>query len=331
MELDSPLISFCIPTYNRERYLIKSLESIIFQLDSARKKNLVEILISDNCSTDNTALLAGNYLRSRPDLNIRLISNLTNLGMDGNFLNCYNNALGMYVCLVSDDDFLLPDSVAYILQVLEQNPGIDGIFLNPFPIAGCLPETEGICFNKDNMLELIGNRLIHLGAILFKREIFNKGQYDVYNGTFLVISYIFLDVLRNGQGIQFNLRKFYEITQNNSGGYNFFDVFVTSYCDLLDKAAQLNFSKSSVNKMRTQHLRYFILPFVIDIRLNDSYKRMKRSFKEGFILILNRFGFQPIVLWGVIPALFAPRLFWSGVRVLFRLRRRLIDLLQAGS
>lgn len=322
MRVEIPLISFCIPTYNRESYLPKSLDAIISQLDENSKK-LVEILISDNASADATVKVAQSYIETRRDLNIRLISNSTNLGMDGNFISCYKNATGKYVCLVSDDDFFLPGKVAYLLNLFDLHPNIDGVFLNPFPIGGCLEEAEKICFDPDEMLERVGNRLVHLGALIFKREIFLKKQYDKYDGSYLVISYIFLDVFRNGGGVYFTREKFFEITQNNSGGYNFFDVFVTSYSDLMDNALRLGFSQQVVHKMKMQHLQYFLIPFVVDLRLNNSYKRMKRSFSEGFFLIWSRYGLKPIIIWGVIPALFAPKFFWVSIRAVVRLMRRI--------
>jgi glycosyltransferase involved in cell wall biosynthesis len=318
MKNNSPLISFCVPTYNREKYLIKSLDSIISQIDDENKRKKIEIIVSNNCSTDRTAEIAESYRLSFPNINITVINNNSNLGMDGNFLNCYKNSNGKYTCLISDDDFLLDGSVSYIINTLESNPSIDGIFLNPFPIAGCSPEKEVIIHSKDDMLDLIGNRLVHLGALLFKTEIFLKNIYDRHTGSFLVISYVFLDVLNNGNGIQFTKRKFYDITQNNSGGYNFFDVFITSYYNLLDHASSIGFSYGSIIRARHQHLRHFIIPFAIDFRLNDSYIRMKRDFKEGFKMLLSRHGFRPIIFWGVIPAFFAPLILWRIVRFTYR-------------
>ena len=48
------LLSICIPTYNRCSYLKKTLESIVSQ-KIFETTDLVEIVISDNCSSDGTA------------------------------------------------------------------------------------------------------------------------------------------------------------------------------------------------------------------------------------------------------------------------------------
>ena len=50
--MDKPLLSICIPTYNRSKYLKNSIESIICQQEFLDGK--VEIVISDNASEDDT-------------------------------------------------------------------------------------------------------------------------------------------------------------------------------------------------------------------------------------------------------------------------------------
>lgn len=57
--MSKPLLSICIPTYNRCDYLVKSIESIIKQPEFKEKQ--VEIVISDNASTDNTKQICERY------------------------------------------------------------------------------------------------------------------------------------------------------------------------------------------------------------------------------------------------------------------------------
>ncbi|MDD2524542.1 MAG: glycosyltransferase, partial [Endomicrobiaceae bacterium] len=51
--MNNPLLSICIPTYNRADYLNQSIQSIV---NSDGFGDKVEIVISDNCSTDNTEI-----------------------------------------------------------------------------------------------------------------------------------------------------------------------------------------------------------------------------------------------------------------------------------
>ena len=54
------IISLCIPTYNRAKYLKKSIESVIKQ--KAFKNGKIEIIISDNASNDNTENMCLNFV-----------------------------------------------------------------------------------------------------------------------------------------------------------------------------------------------------------------------------------------------------------------------------
>ena len=58
--MSKPLVSFCIPTYNRARYLDSLLESLTQQL--AEFPHTFEVLISDNGSDDDTAAVVSRYL-----------------------------------------------------------------------------------------------------------------------------------------------------------------------------------------------------------------------------------------------------------------------------
>ena len=54
-----PLLSICVPTYNREIYLQECLDSIISQ--DSFDEDTIEIIISDNASTDGTQSLIKKY------------------------------------------------------------------------------------------------------------------------------------------------------------------------------------------------------------------------------------------------------------------------------
>lgn len=58
--IQQPILSICIPTYNRANLLQKTLDSIVAQ-PRFQNTNDVEIIVSDNCSTDNTAAIMNTY------------------------------------------------------------------------------------------------------------------------------------------------------------------------------------------------------------------------------------------------------------------------------
>jgi glycosyltransferase involved in cell wall biosynthesis len=110
---NAPLLTIAIPTYNRAHYLEGLLAVLHEQLQSETR---VELLVSDNASTDNTAATVAKY-QSR-GVAIRSIRNESNLGADRNILQCYLEASGKYVWVFSDDDLILPGTVKRVLDIL---------------------------------------------------------------------------------------------------------------------------------------------------------------------------------------------------------------------
>ena len=93
---DRPLLTIAIPTYNRSEYLKRSLENIITQiLEVDNFGESIELVVSDNCSTDNTAEVIKN-LSSKYSF-IKYNKNDENFGSDKNFLKCLSfNCIGRF-------------------------------------------------------------------------------------------------------------------------------------------------------------------------------------------------------------------------------------------
>lgn len=114
--INKPFFSIVIPTYNRASDLQFALYCILRQsfLD-------FEIIISDNCSTDNTKAI----INKLGDKRIRYFKNEKNIGVTLNYKKALEYTRGKYVFLHSDDDFLLyENSLEEIYnKVVKYNPG----------------------------------------------------------------------------------------------------------------------------------------------------------------------------------------------------------------
>ena len=106
----APLLSICIPTYNRAAYLPALLDSIF-----AQNTGDVEVVISDNASTDNTREIVKKY----PGISYH--GSGKNLGFDANVLRVVSLACGKYCWLLGDDDALAEGAIAYLLQNIKSN------------------------------------------------------------------------------------------------------------------------------------------------------------------------------------------------------------------
>ena len=99
--MEKPLLSICIPTYNRAEYLAKSLDSLIVQPEFSQ----IEVVISDNASTDNTEEVCKHYREKYP--NIVYYRNQENI-LDRNFPTVLNDTA------IYEGDFL-----SYILEMVK--------------------------------------------------------------------------------------------------------------------------------------------------------------------------------------------------------------------
>lgn len=110
-----PLVSIGVPTYNRNVGITKTLESIWTQ-DYPN----IEILISDNHSTDNTSEIIEGLRRDHPE--IKFWRQESNKGMIANFEFVLRQATGKYFMWVADDDKLEPGIIQRYVPYLEQHP-----------------------------------------------------------------------------------------------------------------------------------------------------------------------------------------------------------------
>jgi len=111
-----PLLSLCIPTYNRATYFQEALESGMREL-AGLPAGLVELLVCDNASTDDTPTLLAQAQARHPEL--KVFRNAENLGFDGNYLRCVEEATGEFVWVMGDDDVWLPGSLTRMLRELD--------------------------------------------------------------------------------------------------------------------------------------------------------------------------------------------------------------------
>ncbi len=111
---ETPILSFCIPTYNRAEYLRQCLDVITNQ---ECFDDRVEVVISDNCSTDDTQRISMQYQEKYP--NIRYFRNEKNI-VDGNFSLALQRASGLLRKLTNDTLIYQPGAIKLMLEVAEK-------------------------------------------------------------------------------------------------------------------------------------------------------------------------------------------------------------------
>lgn len=124
--MTKPLLSICIPTYNRALMIKEAIDSILAQVDE-RVMNSLEIIVSDNASTDETRLIISNIVK-KAKIIIKYFENEENIGPEANFLLAVERASGQYVWLLGSDDLLADGALKNILNALRGNDLTDIYF-----------------------------------------------------------------------------------------------------------------------------------------------------------------------------------------------------------
>lgn len=117
----NPILSICIPTYNRRSHIKRQLDFFVKEMNSINDAN-VEIIISNNASEDGTHELLEEYDDKYSWLQIN--NNSTNLGARGNMCLLQSIATGTYIWIPGDDDYLKKGLLNKILNVIAvSHPG----------------------------------------------------------------------------------------------------------------------------------------------------------------------------------------------------------------
>lgn len=130
--LDSPLITVFMPMYNSVPYLRQAIDSILSQTC----KNF-ELLIIDDCSTDDSLILA----RSYHDPRIRVIANKTHVGLGEIRNQGISLAKGTFLALMDSDDISAPSRLQTQITYMNKDPELGAVgtwvkrfYLNSFQL-----------------------------------------------------------------------------------------------------------------------------------------------------------------------------------------------------
>ena len=115
--MNSPLLSICIPTFNRSQLLEESLSSMVNQLTNKDLRSSIEIIISDNHSQDNTPNVVSVYRKKFRS--IKYNKNDRNIGII-NTIKVAEKATGKYIWFFSDDDWQKKNSINKIIDLLRK-------------------------------------------------------------------------------------------------------------------------------------------------------------------------------------------------------------------
>lgn len=235
-------LTLAIPTYNRARYLDVLLTSIAEQ--SLPLRDNIEIVVSDNASSDDTPEVVERHGRGIP---IKYIRQAENIGADLNFARLFLEARGHYVWIIGDDDLLLSNALRAVIDTIDSvSPGIifakqmgfvDKIDVSAHPNRSIDIKVldQGLFVERVNIfLSFISSIIVNKTAlrdVVHARDVENLA---LERSGFPQYGWVLPAVLLDRPAVYIATR-LVAARGGNAGGYAAFGVFIESHGRVLDR------------------------------------------------------------------------------------------------
>lgn len=279
--MDKYLLSICIPTYNRSKILDNTLKKLFSNPDFDSSK--IEVIVSDNCSTDDTATIAAKYPY------VKYFCNTENI-RDANFSTALNYATGTYIRLFNDTISFREGRLYALLTRIESafNSNQNVFFY------------DNTFFNKNSQILLNNADEYAKEASFYATWIANFGSWrkdftslidkDKYVKLQLVQVDWSYQIAENGKKTIIYFDEFFDVTEiSKKGDYNIFRVFVTNYLKII-KDHRLSFTIYELEKYRLCH--HFVYPWLLKL-LNSDDDELSFETKGVFSLLLSKYWYEP--------------------------------------
>jgi abequosyltransferase len=325
-----PLLSICIPTYNRQNELRKTLTIIDEQFLNVPNefKNRIEIFISDNHSEYNVVSLVAEF---KPRLEIDLKVNEKNIGGTLNYESCFCNATGKYVLILSDDDHFLDGALGEIVTCLLQlDPDI--VFLPFTPISANLRcNQSSLMLERNQFLKAVGMLPSLLSACIFRRDLIG-GAFGRYLDTNMHHYFYFLHALEHGERfVYFNRQVLYCPYEGNAGGYNWYAVFGDQFFRIVEEFDAHRIDRRILTSIQRNLILSRILPTYFNHRIQGftiNRNFSKCSDREIFRILWKRCRHFVVFWLGFFPIYVLHPIILRTIKLVYTNIRQLIFKLQ---
>jgi len=306
------VLTIAVPTYNGAGTIRETLESVAGQLEPG-----VDILVSDNASTDATRSVMREYQQRYPS--ILYSRNDTNVGPDRNFDLAVRGACGKYVWLLSDDDKLSPGAIRRMLDVLERHRDIALVFVNSATYSAdfsrCLasralaiPE-DLFCRTADEFLQATKELACYVSSCVVRRDLWIERDLSPYVGSNWLQYAARLALLRGHSA--YCIADSLVVYRSEAFRWERDGMLRNNVklARMIGQLAELGYSKSVVRQTMRSLVRK--LPLTIFIA-----KTTNLSLDCGLMSLLAAYGIHPSFWILDVPLLLVPR--WSH-RLVWRL------------
>lgn len=250
-----PILTIGIPTYNRGRFLSSSLGSICREFGNNED---VEILVSNNGSTDNTEEIILDFKKRYN--NVVYYKQDENVGFDRNLKTILDLAKGEFIKGHGDDDYIIDGKLSPIIQEIQKASDFDLFFINTYQ-----HEFSVISKGIDNYIKGTrnSNGITFISTIIFRKSAYNNIiDKEKHVGSKIYQLYIQMEILKNNPNFYIFGGPFIAGGSGLAGmnSYEVGDVFIGSYFDILQEYLGLGLTEDVFKAEKEYMLNKVILP-----------------------------------------------------------------------
>lgn len=119
----TPKVSVCVVTYNQANYIRQCLQSLVDQKTDFD----FEVIVGDDCSTDNTREIVLEFMHRYPQMVIGVLHE-KNSGVYKNYASIHSAARGEYIAHMDGDDYALPGKLQAMADAFDVDPCVNIVF-----------------------------------------------------------------------------------------------------------------------------------------------------------------------------------------------------------
>lgn len=176
--MQRPKLSIICITYNHEKYINKAIEGFLSQ----KYKYPIEIIISDDASTDGTGAIINTYHKKFPKI-IRPYMHKKNIGVGENLKFALSKARGEYIAMCEGDDYWIDNNKLQIQSdYLDNNKKHTVCFHTTLATYENgerenynIPDFQG----PFTLERLIGSNFMHTSSVVYRKMIYDDIPTDI--------------------------------------------------------------------------------------------------------------------------------------------------------
>lgn len=322
-----PLITLGLPVYNGEFCIGITLESIVYALNNLMDKTQIEILVSDNNSTDKTSKVVGEFIED--GYGIKYYCNETNIGYDGNIDAIVKKANGKYVWFLGCGEKVKIDSLSRLIEKLNNDIEYTNILLD-FDIyderKNTITDKRVFNFENDILLEGKNNFEYDKYGPAVSSNIINTGMWlKVITKPFVVDGWCHIERILNMITLDENSKTllltypYFTLYREKNGWWtkpnSYLLLLLLLHIKVIKSMLNMGYDKDVVDKLQHKQSRFALISAVVQSKgyglkiskklFNDLFKLFKYDyffwlFVLPLLLLPNKLMFIPKIILKVL-------------------------------